>query len=298
MRKKKIDAFPYLMCLAAVVLFTLFVVLPFAVGVYTSFFKWDGFSDMKFNGLKNYLYVFQDDIYWKAIKNTFVYAILVTVLKNVIAFFLASILVKNFFGRTFFRTAIYIPVTLSYIVIGILWVWIYNPTFGLLNSFLSAVGLDQLILGWLSDARVALFAIIAVDVWKWIGYHMVLYIAGLQAVPKDLYEAAEIDGANRWQQIVNITIPSLVPMITVMLLLSVGNIMRSDTGLFYQVTRNSGQLYSTTQVIDSYVLNAIFKNSNFGFVAATTFFQSVVGLLMMLLANGAVRKIAPENALF
>ena len=75
MRKKKIDAFPYLMCLAAVVLFTLFVVLPFAVGVYTSFFKWDGFSDMKFNGLKNYLYVFQDDIYWKAIKNTFVYAI-------------------------------------------------------------------------------------------------------------------------------------------------------------------------------------------------------------------------------
>ena len=163
MRKKKIDAFPYLMCLAAVVLFTLFVVLPFAVGVYTSFFKWDGFSDMKFNGLKNYLYVFQDDIYWKAIKNTFVYAILVTVLKNVIAFFLASILVKNFFGRTFFRTAIYIPVTLSYIVIGILWVWIYNPTFGLLNSFLSAVGLDQLILGWLSDARVALFAIIAVE---------------------------------------------------------------------------------------------------------------------------------------
>ena len=120
----------------------------------------------------------------------------------------------------------------------------------------------------------------------------------VNSIPDELYEAAEIDGANRWQQIVNITIPSLVPMITVMLLLSVGNIMRSDTGLFYQVTRNSGQLYSTTQVIDSYVLNAIFKNSNFGFVAATTFFQSVVGLLMMLLANGAVRKIAPENALF
>ena len=95
-----------------------------------------------------------------------------------------------------------------------------------------------------------------------------------------------------------ITLPSLLPMITVMLLLSVGNIMRSDTGLFYQVTRNSGVLYSTTQVIDSYVLNSIFKNSNFGFTAATTFFQSIVGLFMMLLANGLVRKIAPENALF
>ena len=101
MRKKKIDAFPYLMCLAAVVLFTLFVVLPFAVGVYTSFFKWDGFSDMKFNGLKNYLYVFQDDIYWKAIKNTFVYAILVTVLKNVIAFFWHPFLSKTFLAEHF-----------------------------------------------------------------------------------------------------------------------------------------------------------------------------------------------------
>ena len=129
-------------------------------------------------------------------------------------------------------------------------------------------------------------------------FNIILTKTFVESVPKELQEAAEIDGANRWQQIVNITIPSLVPMITVMLLLSVGNIMRSDTGLFYQVTRNSGQLYSTTQVIDSYVLNAIFKNSNFGFVAATTFFQSVVGLLMMLLANGAVRKIAPENALF
>ena len=137
-----------------------------------------------------------------------------------------------------------------------------------------------------------------VKMWNSVGYGSVLYMSVLAGIDSSLYEAAEIDGANRWQQIVNITIPSLVPMITVMLLLSVGNIMRSDTGLFYQVTRNSGQLYSTTQVIDSYVLNAIFKNSNFGFVAATTFFQSVVGLLMMLLANGAVRKIAPENALF
>ena len=137
-----------------------------------------------------------------------------------------------------------------------------------------------------------------VKMWNSVGYGSVLYMSVLSGIDSSLYEAAEIDGANRWKQILHITIPSLVPMITVMLLLSVGNIMRSDTGLFYQVTRNSGQLYSTTQVIDSYVLNAIFKNSNFGFVAATTFFQSVVGLIMMLFANGLVRKSAPENALF
>ena len=122
-----------------------------------------------------------------------------------------------------------------------------------------------------------------VKMWNSVGYGSVLYMSVLSGIDSSLYEAAEIDGANRWKQILHITI---------------GNIMRSDTGLFYQVTRNSGQLYSTTQVIDSYVLNAIFKNSNFGFVAATTFFQSVVGLIMMLFANGLVRKIAPENALF
>ena len=127
----------------------------------------------------------------------------------------------------------------------------------------------------------------------------VLYMSVLAGIDTSLYEAAEIDGANK-SAADPPTLPFRLfyPMITVMLLLSVGNIMRSDTGLFYQVTRNSGVLYSTTQVIDSYVLNSIFKNSNFGFTAATTFFQSIVGLFMMLLANGLVRKIAPENALF
>ena len=137
-----------------------------------------------------------------------------------------------------------------------------------------------------------------VKMWKDVGYGSVLYMSVLAGIDTELYEAAQIDGANKWKQIIHITIPALVPMITVMLLLSVGNVMRSDTGLFYQVTRNSGTLYSTTQVIDSYVLNAIFKNSNFGFTSSTSFFQSVVGLLMMLLANGVVRKISPDDALF
>jgi multiple sugar transport system permease protein/putative aldouronate transport system permease protein len=135
-------------------------------------------------------------------------------------------------------------------------------------------------------------------IWKDTGYGSVLYMSVLAGIDTELYEAAEIDGANRWKKIWHITLPSLIPMITVMLLLSVGNVMRSDTGLFYQVTRDSGVLYSTTQVIDSYVLHAIFKNSNFGFTAATSFFQSVVGLLLMLFANWLVKKIEPENALF
>ncbi len=120
----------------------------------------------------------------------------------------------------------------------------------------------------------------------------------LTGIDTSLYEAADIDGANKWQQICHITIPSLIPMITVMLLLSVGNVMHSDTGLFYQVTRNNGGLRPTTQVIDSYILNQILGSSNFGFTAAASFFQSIIGLLLMLFANFTVRRIEPENALF
>jgi multiple sugar transport system permease protein/putative aldouronate transport system permease protein len=120
----------------------------------------------------------------------------------------------------------------------------------------------------------------------------------LAGIDTGLYEAAQIDGANKWKQIWHITLPELFPMITVMLLLSVGGIMKSDTGLFYQVTRHSGQLFKTTEVIDSYVLGQLTRSSNFGFTSAATLFQSVVGLIMMLVANGLVRKLAPENALF
>ena len=137
-----------------------------------------------------------------------------------------------------------------------------------------------------------------VKMWNSVGYGSVLYMSVLAGIDMSLYEAADIDGANKWQQIRYITIPSLVPMITVMLLLSVGNVMRADTGIFYQVTRNTGVLYPTTQVIDSYILNALKTKPDFGFTAAATFFQSVVGLVMMLFANFSVKKISPENALF
>ncbi len=276
MKKKKIDAFPYLMCLAALVLFTLFVVIPFAVGIYTSFFKWDGFSEMKFNGIKNYLYVFKDDVYWKAIKNTFVYAILVTVFKNIIAFFLASILVKKFFGRTIFRTAIYIPVTLSYIVIGILWVWIYNPTFGLLNNLLSVLGLDSLILGWLSDPNIALYSVVVVDIWKWIGYHMVLYIAGLQGVPKDLYEAAEIDGAGPFAKLRYVTIPMVNATIVINVLMSITGAFVSNYDIVYIMT--GGGPSHSTEVSLTHIMTTAFTDYNFGKANA----MSVILFLMVL----------------
>ena len=257
------------MALPAFLVLLFFAYIPMG-GLVMAFKSYDytkGIWGSPWNGLDNFKFLIASkSTFLSMTKNTLFYYVIFTGLGTVLNVVLAIAIDQCVFKKCAktMQTVMIIPVFISYAAVQfIVYAFISTDT-GILNN--------------LFNARVRYYTTAGID--------------------SSLYEAAEIDGANRWQQIVNITIPSLVPMITVMLLLSVGNIMRSDTGLFYQVTRNSGQLYSTTQVIDSYVLNAIFKNSNFGFVAATTFFQSVVGLLMMLLANGAVRKIAPENALF
>lgn len=227
-------------------------------------------------------------------KNTIMYYFIFTLLGTFLNVVLAIAIDQFLFKRVakVMQTIMIIPIFISYAAVQfIVYAFISTDTGILNNTF-------NLGIRFYSTASWWPLILTVVKMWNSVGYGSVLYMSVLAGIDTSLYEAAEIDGANKWQQIWHITIPELIPMITVMLLLSVGNIMRSDTGLFYQVTRNSGQLYSTTQVIDSYVLNAIFKSSNFGFTAATSFFQSIVGLLLMLFANWSVKKIAPENALF
>ena len=246
-------------------------------------------------GLDNFKFLIASKATFISItRNTVLYYLLFTavgtVLNVILAIAIDQLILKKM-AKTM-QTLMIIPVFISYAAVQfIVYAFISSDT-GIINNLLGTST------RFYSEAGLWPWILLIVKIWKDTGYGSVLYMSVLAGIDSSLYEAAEIEGANKWQQIRHITIPALIPMITVMLLLSVGNVMRSDTGLFYQVTRNSGILYDTTQVIDSYVLNAIFKNSNFGFTAATSFFQSIVGLLLMLLANFTVRKIEPENALF
>ncbi|MCR5502672.1 MAG: ABC transporter permease subunit [Lachnospiraceae bacterium] len=254
-----------------------------------------GIYKSPWNGLENFKFLIASKkIFITMTRNTILYYFLFTTIGTFLNVTLAIAIDQLVFKKAAktMQTLMIIPVFISYAAVQfIVYAFIstdtglLNKTFGLSTRFYSTASLWPWIL-------------LIVKIWKDTGYGSVLYMSVLAGIDSALYEAAEIDGANKWQSIWHITLPSLVPMITVMLLLSVGSIMKSDTGLFYQVTRNSGVLYDKTQVIDSYVLNAIFKNSNFGFTAATSFFQSIVGLLLMLLANFTVKKIEPENALF
>lgn len=282
-RSRLDDAFPYAMCLPALVLFSLFVIFPFMKGLWAGFHRWDGLSDMKWIGLKNYGFVLSDTVFWLSMKNTFVYAIIVTVAKNILGLLLAILLVRNIFGKTLFRVSVYMPVTFSYVVIGVLWSWIFNPTFGILNNFFSVMGADFLIKGWLSDPNIALYSLTWVDVWKWTGFHMVLYLAGLQGIPKDYYEAAEIDGANIFSKFRHITLPQLNSTIVISFLLAITGAFVSNYDIVNIMT--GGGPFHATEVALTYMVSTAFRFSAVGKANAMSIilfiFVLVFGLLQV-----------------
>ena len=278
-----------------ILFFIMYVPMAGLVMAFKNFDFSKGIWASPWNGIENFKFlVASKSTFLSMTKNTLMYYVIFTAVGTFLNVVLAIAIDQFVFKKVAktMQTIMIIPVFISYAAVQfIVYAFISTDT-GILNNTL---GMNA---RFYSTASYWPLILTIVKIWNSVGYGSVLYMSVLAGIDTELYEAAQIDGANKWKQIWHITLPALIPMITVMLLLSVGSVMKSDTGLFYQVTRNSGTLYSTTQVIDSYVLNAIFKNSNFGFTAATSFFQSVVGLLLMLFANGMVRKIAPENALF
>lgn len=278
-----------------ILFFIMYVPMAGLVVAFKDYNTADGIWRSPFNGLENFKFLIASkSTFVTMLGNTLKYYLIFTILGTFLNVVLAISIDQLVFKRAakFMQTIMIIPVFISYAAVQfIVYAFISTDT-GILNHTFN-MGVK-----FYSSPELWPIILTIVKIWNSVGYGSVLYMSVLAGIDTELYEAAEIDGANRWQKIWHITLPALVPMITVMLLLSVGSIMRSDTGLFYQVTRNSGILYPTTQVIDSYVLNAIFKNSNFGFVGATSLFQSVVGLLMMLGCNKIVKKMAPDNALF
>ena len=248
-----------------------------------------------FVGLENFNFLTASkSTFLNMTQNTLMYYLVFTLLGTFLNIVLAIAIDQFVFKKVgkIMQSVMIVPIFISYAAVQFIVYAYCSSSNGLINQVFDTG------IRWYSDANKWPAILTVIRMWNSIGYGSVLYMSVLSGISTELYEAAEIDGANKWKQILHITLPSLIPMITVMLLLSVGGIMHSDTGLFYQVTRNSGTLYSTTQVIDSYILNSIFQTSKFGFTAAASFFQSVVGALMILITNGKVRKLAPENALF
>ncbi len=207
---------PYLFILPAVLLLGMTAFLPIAQAIYLSFTNYDFVGEPTWLGLKNYSNLWQDQLFWKVLGNTLIYLIFAVpcliFLPLGMAILVSNTIGKKLRGMRLFRAIFYFPVLLSVVVAGIAWKWVYAET-GILNYFLSTITGQAVRLPWLTDPRLAIFAIIAVTVWKGLGYYMVIYLAGLQAIPQNLYEAAMIDGSDGIQKHFDITLPLMRPYI-------------------------------------------------------------------------------------
>ncbi|MEI6429815.1 MAG: sugar ABC transporter permease [Pseudanabaena sp. ELA607] len=203
---------PYLFILPAALLLGLTAFLPIAQAIYLSFTNYDFVGEPVWLGLKNYSDLWQDQLFWKVLGNTLIYLIFAVPCLIFLPLGMAILVNQKLRGMRLFRAIFYFPVLLSVVVAGIAWKWVYAET-GLLNYFLSSITFQSLRVPWLTDPKLAIFAIIAVTVWKGLGYYMVIYLAGLQAIPQNLYEAAMIDGSDGIQKHFDITIPLMRPYI-------------------------------------------------------------------------------------
>ena len=204
----KNDKFAALIFILPALLGTLiFIVIPVIFSFSLSFVNWDLLSPMSFAGLNNYKDVLTDSSFWQVLSNTFVFAISTSVFAVIIPLILACILNTKIRGSNFYKTAYFLPFITPMIVIAIVWQWIFDPNIGLLNQ------LFHLNIKWLYDVRFAMPALIAVSVWKLIGYNMIIFLSGLSAINQEVLEAAKIDGANAWQTFKNVTVPLLSPTI-------------------------------------------------------------------------------------
>ncbi|MDN6625838.1 MAG: ABC transporter permease subunit, partial [Pisciglobus halotolerans] len=195
-----------------------------------------------------------------------------------------------------YQTSMLLPYFLSWVIISYFVYAFLSPDKGMVNSIITSLGGTRI--NWYSDPTYWPYFLLFLGVWKGVGYNSVIYFASIMGIDPAYYEAAEIDGANKWQQIIHVTLPHLLPLVTILSILSVGNIFRADFGLFYQIPRNSGALYSVTSVLDTYIYNGLTSSGDIGMTTAAGLYQSLVGFVLVIVTNLIVRRFDKESALF
>jgi ABC-type sugar transport system permease subunit len=213
----------YLFVLPIVLFFAVFVAFPFLRSFYLSLTEWSGFTSPRFIGLRNFQSLADDPVFWKALRTTLIYTAVTTILQTTLPMLLAAFVNLGWRGGVVFRTLLFIPVIVSFVVTALLWQLIYDPNFGTLNQVLRAVGLDALAHPWLADPTTVVPAIMLVSLWQSLGFYMLIFLAGLQGIDPNLYEAARIDGAGARQEFLKITVPMLRTVTAVVVLLNLIN---------------------------------------------------------------------------
>lgn len=290
----------YSLCLIPVLLVILFNYIPMG-GIIIAFkdYRYNlGILGSKWVGLKNFEFFFKSSeftrITWNTLYMNFIFIVVGTVSSVLTAVLLFGLKSRN--ATKVFQTTLITPHFLSWVVVAYMVYAFLNPQYGFLNVILEKVGLQKV--DWYATPKAWPFILSIAYVWKGVGMDSVVYYAALMGIDTGLFEAADIDGANPFQRLRTIIIPELVPLLTILTILKIGNIFRADFGLFYQLPRDVGLLYSTTDVIDTYVFRAMRVIGDMSMASAVGFLQSVVGFVLVVATNYITGKIDPENTLF
>lgn len=273
----------YIFMLPAILGLALFWIGPMLASFWLSFTEYDMLSDPKWVGAQNYRDLWHDDLFWKSLRVTVTYSVFSVPLVLATGLFLAVLLNQKFPGVTIFRTVYYLPVVMSGVAISMLWKWIYNPDFGILNVFLDKIGIRGP--GWLTDERWALPAMIFASVWT-AGGSMLIFLAGLQDIPVDLYEAAEIDGAGRWNRFWHITFPLISHVTFFNLVLGIIGALQVFTEAFV-MTR--GGPNNATLLLSLYLYNNAFSYLKMGYASAIAWIMFMIVLALTLLVFRSAR---------
>lgn len=250
-------------------------------------------------GLDNFKFLFTSRDSWIMTRNTLLYNLAFIILGTAFSIFVAYILheLRRDLPRKIYQTLILFPGLLSIIIVSYLANAILAGDTGFINThILAPLGFEPI--SFYSEAQWWPFILTFIYLWQMTGRNCILYLANMSGIDPGLYEAANLDGAGRLQSFLHITLPGLTPTIITMTILSVGKIFNSDFGLFYQVPMNSGALIDVTQTIDTYVYRGLMNNANIGMSAAAGFYQSVVGLALVMITNAIIKRISEENAMF
>ena len=258
-----------------------------------------GIFGSKWNGLDNFEFLFRTKDAWTMTRNTLLYNAAFIILGTVFAIFVAILIHELGKKRRvkLFQASLMLPNLLSWVVVGFIVYAFLNADNGFINNTVyKAFGLEPV--SWYSNKGPWPYILIFVYLWKFVGTNSIIYVAGIAGIDQEIFEAAQLDGASKVKQILHVTVPMLKPTIITLTLMAIGRIFYSDFGLFYQVPANSGRLFDVTQTIDTYVYRGLMERNDVGMSAAAALYQSVVGFLLVVAANGLVRKIDKENALF
>ncbi len=262
-------------------------------------FLYSLFVNSKWTGFKNFDFLLKSPDAFTLFRNTIGYNLIFITLSVLIPVTLA-IMISQLYSKKLAKitqTAMFLPYFLSWVVVSYFVYAFLSTERGLVNNLIKSFG-GAGTTNYYQSTKVWPYLLVFLNQWKSVGYTMVVYLAAISGIDGELYEAALIDGASKWQQVRYIVLPLLRPIISIMFILAIGNIFRTDFGLFYQATRNAGAITSVTMTIDVFVYKVLIEKPNINFATAASFLQSIFGLITILLANLVVRKIDPDAGLF